>query len=217
MRPWSVVCMLIATGCAVESGSFADLTQPEVDAVRPSASTQPDGAAEDSFDLDGYVDEQREVDAADVSGVDALVAELGAEGVEVPPDSLGSMDPGLNDGGYEGEPLPLDAPLAMPQMMMPEQAPGTPAWTPDNAVTLSWGLRLVSTLDNTSPPRAILGMPNGSETVVRAGDLLADEGIIVLAVGSGVVQLGKVTAQGDHASVESVFLQAMYDDRPTGQ
>ena len=79
-------------------------------------------------------------------------------------------------------------------------------------MTLSWGLRLVSTVDNATPPRAILGLPSGKEEVVKAGDMLPDAGVIVLAVGQDVVQLGRVTPEGDHAKVESVFLQAMFED-----
>ena len=46
------------------------------------------------------------------------------------------------------------------------QAEAAPAWTPGTPVLGSWGVRLVSTVTNAQPPRAILGLPSGEEVEV---------------------------------------------------
>ena len=71
-------------------------------------------------------------------------------------------------------------------------------------------MRLLQTLHTASPPRAALGLPGGDEVVVAPGSILADEGVIVIAVGDGMVQLAKVEAEGDHAEIETVTLTAQY-------
>lgn len=74
----------------------------------------------------------------------------------------------------------------------------------------AWGVRLMQTLHTASPPRAALGLPDGQEVVVAPGSILADEGLIVIAVGDGMVQLAHVEPDGDHAEIETVTLTAQY-------
>ena len=74
----------------------------------------------------------------------------------------------------------------------------------------AWGVRLLSTLPHAQPPRAALGLPDGSEVVVAPGSMLPEAGIIVVAVGANNAQLAKVTPEGDHAEIETVTLQAQY-------
>lgn len=204
-----VIVMGLWAGCTTTAGDFSTMTRPEVDASRPSANVV-EGADTDGFELDSYKDEQAAADrtAEDAEDPEDLAAELGAEGVEVPEDPTVDRPPAgppLAPPGYPpatGQPVP---PAGM-------AVPPAPRWTPTNPVTLSWGLRLVSTVDGATPPRAILGLPDGSEEVVKAGDLLPEVGVVVLAVGQDVVQLGRVTPSGDHAQVESVFLSAMFTE-----
>lgn len=198
----------LAIGCQTTGGDWSTLTQPERDAVtRSSNVSSPDGG-DGGFELDSYKQEQAEADGESptTDDADALAAELGAEGVEIP-DDVQPTPPGSPPLAAPGYPPVTGTPTPPPGAA----APPAPRWTPADAVTLSWGLRLVSTVDASTPPRAILGMPDGSEEVVKAGDLIPEAGVVVLAVGQGVVQLGRVTPNGDHARVESVFLQAMFD------
>jgi hypothetical protein len=208
---WPLIGILgVWVGCTVTPGS-ADVLRPERESVVPAAvepgPSTPDGGqtgagapgseptaeggADAGFDLDGYKREQEEADGT--SGkkrdLDALRAELGVTG-EVPPAEA------------VAPPIPSVVPV------------GTARWTPMTPISLGWGLRLVSTVDAATPPRAILGLPDGREEVVKAGDLLPEVGVVVLAVGQGVVQIAQVTGDGDRARVESVFLQAMFPGTP---
>ena len=74
----------------------------------------------------------------------------------------------------------------------------------------SWPVRLVKTLPETNPPRAILGLPSGEELVVSPGTMLPEHGLVVIAIGPNSAQLAQITAQGDHAAVSPLTLQAMY-------
>ena len=38
-------------------------------------------------------------------------------------------------------------------------------------------------------PRAILAMPNGEEKVVKAGDMLSDDGVVVMTIGNKFIEL----------------------------
>lgn len=73
-----------------------------------------------------------------------------------------------------------------------------------------WGVRLLQTLPGAHPPRAALGLPDGSEVIVAPGSMLPDPGIVVVAVGPNMAQLAMVTAEGDHAEIETVTLSAQY-------
>ena len=74
----------------------------------------------------------------------------------------------------------------------------------------AWGVRLLSTLPHAQPPRAALGLPDGTEVIVSPGSMLPEAGIIVVSVGNNNAQLAKVTPEGDHAEIETVTLQAAY-------
>ena len=80
----------------------------------------------------------------------------------------------------------------------------------NSATTGGWPLRLVSTTPQANPPRAILGLPDGREVVVSPGSMVPDAGVVVMAVGTGNLQLARVTANGDHAAVQTQTLSAQY-------
>jgi hypothetical protein len=73
-----------------------------------------------------------------------------------------------------------------------------------------WPLRLVSTVHQAQPPRAILGLPDGRELVVIPGEMLAEERLVILAIGDGIIQVAKIGANGDHAEIDSRTLTAQY-------
>lgn len=91
----------------------------------------------------------------------------------------------------------------------PESAPVAPP--PVGLVSPTrFPVRLVSTVASAQPPRAIIGLPSGEELVVSPGSVLASEGLVVMAVRDGVVELAKVTPNGDHAVVTPVLVSAQY-------
>lgn len=78
-----------------------------------------------------------------------------------------------------------------------------------------WGIRLVSTINDTTPPRAVLALTTGEEIVVRAGQMLPDAQMVILAIGQDVIQVANITPDGDRALVESITLNAFNPTRDT--
>ncbi|MBX2796957.1 MAG: hypothetical protein KTR31_04785 [Myxococcales bacterium] len=101
----------------------------------------------------------------------------------------------------------------------PALAPSTmvPVWDPTKPLSdASFGIRVVATLLELQPPRAVLGLSDGTEHVVTPGAMLESEGLLVLAIGRDAVQIAKITPQGFHASVQTETVRTLYagDDRP---
>jgi hypothetical protein len=71
-------------------------------------------------------------------------------------------------------------------------------------------VRLVRTLPDTQPPRAILGFADGREIVVTPGAMVADQKLVVMAIGRQTLQLARVAANGDHAVITQTTLTAQY-------
>ncbi len=106
--------------------------------------------------------------------------------------------------GTEAPPAP--APVAAEAAPAPPPAPapvGLPAPT-------SWPIRLVSTLPQAQPPRAIVGLPNGEERVVSPGSILAEQGMVVMSITADRVQIARIQPAGDHARIEPLELTAQY-------
>jgi len=140
------------------------------------------------------------------------------EPVELSPERLAA---GLGLGSVavaeeDEEPPPVTPPVAPPPVVA-AVAPAAVApepWSPATPLDGSWGVRLVSTVLDAHPPRAIIGLPDGSETVVQAGTLLPEAGVVVLAIGRDLVQVAEILPQGDHARVETRTLPALYPSEP---
>jgi len=98
---------------------------------------------------------------------------------------------------------------ASPTTSSPEAAPAAPAPVGVPAA-VQWPVRLVSTIPQAQPPRAILGLPSGEERVVSPGSILAEQGLVVMSVTADRVQLAKIEAAGDHATIAPIELTAQY-------
>jgi hypothetical protein len=105
--------------------------------------------------------------------------------------------------------VPATAPEAAPAAAPPPApaAVGVPA-------AVQWPVRLLSTLPQAQPPRAILGLASGEERVVSPGSILAAEGLVVMAVSADRVQLARIQAAGDHANIDTIELSAQYATAP---
>ncbi|MDP2311995.1 MAG: hypothetical protein Q8P41_03755 [Pseudomonadota bacterium] len=102
------------------------------------------------------------------------------------------------------DPLVAPAPEAPVAPPPPAPAPvGLPA-------TVQWPVRLVSTLPQAQPPRAILGLASGEERVVSPGSILAEQGLVVMAVSGDKVTLARIEPAGDHARIDTIELTAQY-------
>jgi hypothetical protein len=133
-----------------------------------------------------------------------------------------------SDAAAKGEPVPAPAaaPTAAPAAAAPAPAPApapavavavaavaAPSLAPSQPMVMggaAWPVRLVRTLPDTLPPRAILGLPDGREIVVTPGSMVPDQGLVVVAIGRQSAQLARVSAQGDHASIQPLMLSSQY-------
>jgi hypothetical protein len=190
MLRFTCVLASLVAGCEVVPPTGGVLEPVPVAApAAPAVAAPAAPPAEGGFDFDAYKAEQAEHDGAGPIEQPAdLAAELGADGMPIPEDA--------------GAPPPVAAPVVA--------APAPVAGPPIAAVEVALGVRLVSTLDGTVPPRAVLGLPDGQERVVQAGDLLPEARVVVLAVGRDLVQIAQITPRGDHAAIEPVFLRSLF-------
>jgi hypothetical protein len=133
------------------------------------------------------------------------------------------------DAEAKGEPMaaPVAEPAAEPAAAPAAETVAAPVVAPAVAVAAvtapglapsqpmvmggaAWPVRLVRTLPDTLPPRAILGLPDGREIVVTPGSMVPDQGLVVVAIGRQSAQLARVSAQGDHAAIQPMMLNAQY-------
>jgi hypothetical protein len=150
-----------------------------------SAATAAAGAAAAGAAVDDAFAEPEPVKLSSEQMASGTVAIATAAGVNV--DALA--------GGKPGDAIP-DAPSAPPAVGLPPQT--------------RWPVRLVSTLPQAQPPRAILGLPSGKEIVVSPGSMLADEGLVVVAITAGQVELAQIEPAGDHAKITPITLSSQY-------
>ncbi|MBN2797545.1 MAG: hypothetical protein JXX28_00195 [Deltaproteobacteria bacterium] len=190
---WTVILGLAACEPMPSSG---DPLAPVIDHRAP-ASTAP--VLEQDPELAAIFDERGADDgAAGELSPERLAAALGG-GLAAPPETA---TPPVPPAGASPAPIPDLAPAVSPAPPPPPPIMG--------AFPTSWGVRLVSTVSEAQPPRAILGLPDGSEQVVQAGDLIPAVGVVVLAIGRDQVQLAEIRPQGDHATVEARMLSSLF-------
>ena len=59
-------------------------------------------------------------------------------------------------------------------------------------------------------PRAILAMPSGEEKVVKAGDMLADDGVVVMTIGDKFIELAVIRSAEGRAQIENLTLSTQF-------
>lgn len=121
--------------------------------------------------------------------------------------------------GVEPQSKAKDAKDATPPAAVAPTSPAVPT-SPSNlsappainngAQALQWPVRLVTTIPQASPPRAILGLPDGQEIVVNPGAMVPELGLVVIAIAPGSAELARIVPMGDHATIQSMTLQAQY-------
>lgn len=107
---------------------------------------------------------------------------------------------------------PAEAAPPPPEPTVQAAAPAAVSTPPLQGMGLAtgWPIRLVKAIPDAVPPRAIVGLPDGTELVVTPGAMLAAQGLIVMAIGKDQMQLAQVSAEGDHAKVIPMTLLALY-------
>jgi len=137
---------------------------------------------------------------------EALAASLGIEVLpEVPPAEDVVAD--------VGEPEVVE--VAIPEVEA--EAEPEVGWGVDVPMEGSWGVRVVAVLTDAQPPRAILGLSDGSELVVEPGTLVPEAGLVVMAIGRDAVQLAEIIPKGDHVRVESHIVEPLYGSNRSEQ
>jgi hypothetical protein len=203
MVRYAFVLALVA--CEPMPNPSGDLTRPVQDAAPEPVKTVNGDPVVGGFDFDADArsDEDEVSDAERLSDAELQARLLG---VDVPAS------------------VPAPAPAAAPEPTLPVAVPIPVATAEVTAVPrgfdmqqdlpANWGLRLVSTVLDADPPRAIIGFPDGHEEVVQAGTLLPEEGVAVLAIGNNAVQIAEIIPEGDHARVESRVISALFPQQP---
>lgn len=187
MRAW-VLLPIVLLGCepiSTEGGLF----EP-VRASIPTAPAAPAAVPEDSFNFD---DDVREADE---------------EGTVEPNPDGEPVNIGAALGMSLPEPAPEPEPVAEPEPLAGVVAE-VPAWNPSQPIVGNWGVAVLDTSPNAQPPRATLRFADGRPVAVQPGDLLSEYGVVVMAIGRDAVQLATVTAEGDHAKIQSQVIPVM--------
>jgi hypothetical protein len=107
---------------------------------------------------------------------------------------------------------PLAQQLAQPPPVLAAPPVGAPAPIPPTG--LQFGVRLVATLTDALPPRAVLALADGTEVVVEPGTLLPAHHLAVLGVGRDTVDLARIEPAGFYATVEVVQVRALFPASP---
>ena len=87
--------------------------------------------------------------------------------------------------------------------------PMAPSWRPAT-VKDGWRPTLVGTLMDGPTPRAILAMPSGEERVVKAGDMLSDDGVVVMTIGDKFIELAVIRSAEGRAQIENLTLSTQF-------
>lgn len=187
---------LVLVGC--QSVPPGDPFQPARPGTRAVAATG--GAGTGGFNFEAE-DRKDEADAKP-TGTDPLELQAGLFGLD--PSAVKAPPPA---------PAPAPAPVAAPVVA----AAGVPAplWIPGQPLDGNFGVRVISTLNDVQPPRAVIATANGQELVVQPGQMLPEHRMVVLAIGHGAVQLAHITPQGFYARVDTETVAALAASPPT--
>lgn len=182
-----------------------DPLQPvPVAAAAVAADAGDDGAADDLGDprFDDVEDEPFTLSSEDLRG----------EGSPTPPapDGPPAVEPPAAEDGLATLDLPEEPLPPAPVVQAPPPAPAPAPAAQGFAAPSAWPVRLVRTLPETQPPRAILGLADGREIVVTPGSMVPDEQLVVMAIGRSTLQVARLTPNGDHAVVTQTTLTAQY-------
>lgn len=131
-------------------------------------------------------------------------------GVDKPAEETVSIEPPVTDPVTESEAV-LDAsasPGPNPAASGIAQ-PSVASWRPAT-VKDGWRPTLVGTLMDGPTPRAVLAMPSGEEKVVKAGDMLSDDGVVVMTIGDKFIELAVIRSDEGRAQIENLTLSTQF-------
>lgn len=190
MHLWLLVSMF--AGCEQIAPSGNPLEPVVAETSLEPVPTDPDLSAETA--------EETEEDVFSISS-EELLAIANGDDPSAAPEPV-AVPPPEEPPAVEEEPPP---PPAIEQPAPPAQPS---AWS--EALGKAWPVRLVTTVPNASPPRAILGLPDGREVVVNPGSMVPDMGLVVVAIAPNSAEVARIAPAGDHATIETMTLRAQY-------
>ena len=193
--------LLVGLAACVPMENPGDPFQPVMVAaakvVPARASAAPATGPQGDFDFDAEDRPEPELSGLDSEMSDDELLALQARAIGLHPSDL-----------TKPAPVPAPTPTAMPANPAPIVVP---EWDPAQPLPAgSWGVRLLATLHDVQPPRAVLGLPGGEEIVVQPGSFIEAQHLVVIAVGRDIIQLSKVTPQGFYAKVETQTIQSLF-------
>jgi hypothetical protein len=191
MYLWTLVSML--GGCE----QIAPSGNPLEPVVAAPASAEP-GSEEPEPGVETTEESSEEVFS--ISSEDLLAIARGEDPSTPEPETVAAPK--------ESPPPVAAAPPPQPTIEQPAAPTPSSGW--GEAVGKAWPVRLVTTVPNASPPRAILGLPDGREVVVNPGSMVPDLGLVVVAIAPNSAELARIAPAGDHATIETLTLQAQY-------
>ncbi len=163
--------------------------------VQPAVSNQ---------DVDGNTEN---TDKENEAAIDPLFADPQEEiilGGEVPENEVVEEVVSVEDEAPRPEISPDPAVVNLPT------PPVAPTSFRKATVKDGWRPTLIGTLMEGPTPRAILAMPNGDEKVIRAGDMLSDDGVVVMAIGTNYVELAVIRSAEGRAQIENLTLSSQF-------
>jgi hypothetical protein len=191
MYMWMLVSML--GGCE----QIAPSGNPLEPVVAASAATEPDSEEPDPA---AETTEESSEEVFSISSEDLLALARGEDPSTPEPETVAAPK--------ESPPPVAAAPPSQPTIEQPSAPTPSSGW--GETVGKAWPVRLVTTVPNASPPRAILGLPDGREVVVNPGSMVPDMGLVVVAIAPNSAELARIAPAGDHATIETLTLQAQY-------
>ena len=195
----TLVILLTALAACETTQSTGRVFEPAVvsapAAAAPAAATAP--APQGGFDFEG--EDRGPDEGGEGSDLDPVALHAGLFGA----------DPGEFAPAPEPEPAPAPAPTPTPVAAI-GPAMAAPVWEAGAPLEGSWGVRLMATLHDVQPPRAVLSLSDGQELVVQPGQMLPEHKLVVLAVGRDAVQIARVTPQGYFAKVETETVASLF-------
>ena len=121
----------------------------------------------------------------------------------VEPESVSVDEPEIATAAVAEQEAVVEVPSASPV-----QQPAS-TWKPAT-VKDGWRPTLIGTLMDGPTPRAILAMPSGEEKVIKAGDMLAEDGVVVMAIGESFVELAVVNSSEGRAQIQNLTLSTQF-------
>ena len=192
------ILMVVLIGCNPVTPTGALLEPVQLDPIvvtAPVVAVDGDEEApvgvQDGFDFDAEGGEE------DADAAEALTdLELQAKLLGVDPRTL-------------AQPEPVAATPVAPSVVVQTAAP-IPDWNPEAPLEAAWGIRLISTLHEVQPPRAVIALPSGEEVVVQPGTMLPDAHLVIIAIGKTAIQVARVTPQGFYAKIETETVASLF-------